>query len=62
MKAEGNIIQRRPAEIAGGVAMAIAGLICKVIGVDDPDTIIYVAVVVAWVPAAVTWGVNLYRG
>lgn len=58
---EGNIIQRRPAEIAGPVAMAIAGLLCKLIGVEDPDTILYLAVVVAFVPMAVTWIVNLVR-
>lgn len=49
-----NVVKRRPAE-TGGVAAAIAGLICKVAGVDDPDTLTYIIVVVGFVPAGITY-------
>jgi hypothetical protein len=41
--------------------MAAAFLICKLLGVDDVDTIGYVAILVAFVPAAVTYLVGLAR-
>ena len=59
---EGNIVQRHPAEIASPVAMAVAVLIAKAVGVDDVDTIGLIAIVVAFVPAAVTWIVATIRG
>ena len=57
----GNIVRRRPAETATPVAMALAVLIARIFGVDDADTVGYIAIVVGFVPAAVTWGVNLRR-
>lgn len=57
---QGNIVQRRPAEAATPVAMAVAMLIGR--GFDlDADTIGYIAIVVAFVPAGVTWLVELFR-
>jgi ABC-type nitrate/sulfonate/bicarbonate transport system permease component len=56
---EGNILQRHPAEASTPPAMAVAGLLCKALGVEDVDTIIYVAVLVAFVPTAVTFLVGL---
>lgn len=44
----------RPAETAG-LAGAIALLTAHVLGVDDPDVIVALAVVVAAVPAIVTF-------
>jgi hypothetical protein len=41
--------------------MAIALLVCKLVGVDDAYTVGYVAIVVSFVPAAVTWTVVLIR-
>jgi hypothetical protein len=57
-----NIVKERPAEVATPPAMAVAFLICKLIGVDDVDTIGYVAILVAFVPAAVTWAVTTWGG
>ncbi len=62
MAADGNIIQRRPAEAGTPVVVAIAMLIARVFGVDDADTIGYIAVVLSFVPAAITWAVTLVRG
>lgn len=59
---EGNIVQRRPAEVATPPAMVIAILIAKGLGVEDPDTVGYIALGVAFVPAAVTWLVSTVRG
>lgn len=42
--------------------MAVAMLIAKGVGVEDADTVAYIAVVVAFVPAAVTWLVGVIRG
>lgn len=44
----------RPAE-TGGVAAAIALLIAHLLGVDDATTITALAVVIGFVPAAITW-------
>jgi hypothetical protein len=53
--------QRRPAETATPIAMAVSLLIAKAAGVDDPYTVGYIAIVVAFVPAAVTWLVATSR-
>ena len=50
----------RPAE-ASGVAAALALLICRLLGVEDADTIVALGIVVGFIPAAVTWAVNLSR-
>lgn len=52
----------RPAETATPVAMVIALLICKALGVTDAYTVGYVAIIVAFVPTAVTWTVHTIRG
>lgn len=58
--ASGNVVTRRPAESAG-VAGAAALLIAHVAGVTDADTILAIAVVLGFVPTAVTWLVTLTR-
>lgn len=55
-----NSVKQKPAE-AAGVTSALALLIAHLAGLDDPDVIIAVAVVVGFLPAAVTWTVNLIR-
>lgn len=50
---------RRPAE-TGGVAAAIALLVAHLLGVDDATVIVALAVVVGFVPAAITWLVVLF--
>lgn len=62
MKNPKQIAQSRPAEVATPPAMIFAILICKALGVEDLDTLSYVAVAVAFVPAGVTWLVELVRG
>jgi hypothetical protein len=60
MQAPGDLLTRRPAE-AAGVAGAFAVLLAHLLGVTDPDAIVALAVVVGFVPAAVTWLVTLLR-
>jgi hypothetical protein len=55
-----SIVQRRPAETATPVAMAVAMLIGRAFSLDA-DTIGYVAIVVAFVPAGVSWLVDTVR-
>jgi hypothetical protein len=50
----------RPAE-TGGIATAIAVLIAHLFGVDDSTIIVTLAVIVGFVPAAITWLVTLIR-
>ncbi len=54
-------VGRRPAESAG-VAGSIALLVARIFGVKDPDTILAGAVVIGWLPAAVTWLNGLHKG
>ena len=56
-----NIVQRRPAETAAPVSMALAILISAALGVDNEMTIGYIAIVVSFVPAAVTWLIEALR-
>lgn len=56
-----NLPRRRPAETATPVVMALAFLIAKLFGVEDVDTVGYIAIAVSFVPAAVTWCVELAR-
>jgi hypothetical protein len=63
MKSEnggGNIVKRRPAETAG-IASALAVLVAKLLGVDDSDVIVALAVVIGFIPAAITFVVELTR-
>lgn len=58
-----ELAKRRPAETVGGISMAVAMLLGrKVFHWDDPDDIAYLAIVVGFVPAGVTWVVSLLRG
>lgn len=56
-----EIVKTRPAETAMPIATVVAALICKIIGVEDTDTIFYLAIVISFTPAAVTWVVELMR-
>jgi hypothetical protein len=61
MKNPKQLAQTRPAETATPVAMAIALLIGKALDADS-ETIGYIAIVASFVPAAVTWLVEVVRG
>ena len=56
-----NIIKERPAESAMPIATVIAALIAKLAGVEDTDTILYLALALSFIPAAVTWVVELVK-
>jgi hypothetical protein len=55
------LVTTRPAE-TGAVAGAAALLVGRLAGVDDADTITAIAVLLGFLPAAITWLVNLVRG
>lgn len=61
MKTPKTLVQTRPAE-TGSVAGFAALLIARALGLDDPDTIIELAGVIAFLPAGITWLVTLIRG
>lgn len=52
-------VKSRPAETAMPIATVIAALVAKALGVEDTDTIFYIALALSFVPAAVTWIVDL---
>jgi hypothetical protein len=54
-------IKEHPAETAGPLAMAIAFLIGQLAGADAVTTG-YIAIILSFVPAVVTWIVDLMRG
>ena len=56
-----SVVQKRPAETATPIAMAVSLLIAKAVGVDDAYTVGYIAIVVSFVPTAVTWLVVTMR-
>jgi hypothetical protein len=56
-----EIAKTRPAETAMPVVTAIALLIGKAFGVEDTDTIAYIAIVLSFIPAVVTWIVDLRK-
>ena len=56
-----SVVSRRPAESAG-VAGAVAIVAADLLGLDDPQVITALAVLVASLPAVVTWLVELLRG
>jgi hypothetical protein len=56
-----EVIKSRPAEAAMPITTVLAALIAKIIGVEDTDTIFYIAIVISFVPAAVTWCVELMK-
>ena len=55
-----SVVGRRPAESAG-LAGAAAIVLADLLGLDDPQVITALAVVVASLPAVVTWLVELAR-
>jgi hypothetical protein len=56
-----QVARSRPAETAMPIATVLAALIAKFAGVEDTDTILYLALALSFVPAAVTWFVELMR-
>jgi hypothetical protein len=61
MSAPVELIKSRPAETAMPIATVLGALIAKLLGVEDTDTILYLALAISFVPAAVTWCVELAR-
>lgn len=57
----GNPITKHPAEASMPIATVFAALIAKLAGVEDTDTILYLALALSFVPALVTWVVELKR-
>jgi hypothetical protein len=56
-----NLFRSRPAE-TGGVTAALALIVARVAGVDDVGVITALAVVIGFIPAAITWLVVTIRG
>lgn len=54
-------MRSRPAE-TGGVAGAVAFLICYFAGVHDAGVLTALGVVLGFLPAAITWMVGLVKG
>lgn len=61
MTTPAELVKSRPAETASPIATAVAALFAKLLGVEDADTVIYLALVLSFVPAAVTWLVVTLR-
>lgn len=57
----GNVVTEHPAETAMPIATVFAALIARLAGVEDTDTILYLALALSFIPAIVTWIVNLRR-
>ena len=56
-----KLIKNRPAETAMPITTVLAALIAKLSGIEDTDTILYIAIAISFVPAVVTWFVDLIR-
>lgn len=56
-----DTVKNHPAETAMPIATVLAALIAKLLGVEDTDTILYLALAISFVPAGVTWVVNMVR-
>jgi hypothetical protein len=56
-----EISKNHPAETAMPIATVLAALIAKLAGVEDTDTILYIALSLSFVPAIVTWIVELMK-
>ena len=56
-----EVVKDRPAETAMPIATVLAALIAKFAGVEDTDTIFYMAIVLSFIPAGVTWVVELIK-
>jgi hypothetical protein len=52
-------VKEHPAETAMPLATILAALIAKALGVADTDTILYIALALSFIPAVVTWIVDL---
>ena len=57
-----ELFKQRPAESAMPLATVGAILIGRAIGIEDTDTIAYIAIVLSFVPAVVTWVTDMVRG
>ena len=56
-----DLVKSRPAETAMPIATVLAALIARLLGVEDTDTILYLALALSFVPAGVTWIVELMK-
>jgi hypothetical protein len=56
-----SVVKNHPAETAMPIATVFAALIARLLGVEDTDTILYLALALSFVPAAVTWIVELIK-
>jgi hypothetical protein len=56
-----TLVKDHPAETAMPIATIFAALIARLLGVEDTDTILYLALALSFVPAAVTWIVELVK-
>jgi hypothetical protein len=56
-----DLAKSRPAETAMPIATVLAALIAKLAGVEDTDTILYIALALSFIPAVVTWTVELIK-
>jgi hypothetical protein len=56
-----DVAKERPAETAMPIATVLAALIARLCGVEDTDTILYLALAISFVPAGVTWIVELIK-
>lgn len=56
-----DLAKNRPAETAMPIATVLAALIAKLAGVEDTDTIFYMALALSFIPAIVTWIVELVK-
>ena len=56
-----TLVENHPAESAMPIATVLSALIAKALGVEDTDTILYIALALSFIPAIVTWIVNLTR-
>lgn len=57
-----RVVTQRPAEVGAPVALVVARLVSHVLGVEDAETVWDIAIVLAFVPAAITWLVSTVRG
>jgi hypothetical protein len=57
-----TVIKDHPAETAMPLATVLAALVARALGVEDTDTILYIALAISFIPAIVTWIVNLRQG
>lgn len=56
-----QVVRARPAE-TGGITSSLGVALAVLLGVDDVETIAALTVIVGFIPAAITWTVNLWRG